>query len=159
MIGAIREKQDSVKMIHGNLIKISGKGLLITGPSGAGKTSCSLNLMKCGSRCIADDTVVLEKIGKRVINGRAHESTKGLLYLREKGIALISDYVEGSCIEDDANICLIAELDPEGASGEFGDMIWGFQDIMGVSIRRLRIHHHGGNEEVASILSEIVHRI
>ncbi len=50
--------------VHGVAMDVFGMGVLITGPSGVGKSECALELIERGHRLIADDIVILRRIGK-----------------------------------------------------------------------------------------------
>lgn len=51
--------------IHASAVAIGGRGLLIQGPPGSGKSALALALMGQGARLVADDRVIL-----RVADGR-----------------------------------------------------------------------------------------
>ena len=76
---------------HGNLIAIDGKGVLITGYSGSGKTLLALHLFR---RChiakikadwIADDQVMLDQRNNQLI-GSSPGSIRGKVEIRGFGI-------------------------------------------------------------------------
>jgi len=46
--------------VHGTAVAIDGRGVLIVGPSGSGKSDLALRLIDRGARLIADDQVELE---------------------------------------------------------------------------------------------------
>ena len=48
------------KQIHGTVIRFRGKGVLIMGKSGMGKSDLALRLLEKGARVVADDVVHLE---------------------------------------------------------------------------------------------------
>lgn len=45
--------------LHASCVAVDGRGVLVTGPSGSGKSSLSLALMAYGARLVADDRVTL----------------------------------------------------------------------------------------------------
>ena len=45
--------------LHATCVAVEGRGVLITGPSGSGKSSLALALMAHGARLVADDRVTL----------------------------------------------------------------------------------------------------
>lgn len=45
--------------LHATCVAIDGKGVLITGPSGSGKSSLALELMALGARLVADDRTIV----------------------------------------------------------------------------------------------------
>lgn len=62
-----------------------GRAVLILGPSGAGKSGLSLDLMALGFGLIADDRVILTKVGSTVI-AAAPDATKGMIEARGIGL-------------------------------------------------------------------------
>lgn len=77
---------------HGSLVILADRGVLITGPSGAGKTALALALVShctsCGrfARLVADDQVLLTAAGGRLV-GRAPPAIGGLAEARGLGPA------------------------------------------------------------------------
>ena len=70
--------------VHGTAIAWQGKGLLLLGPSGSGKSDLALRLLDSGAMLVADDLVGLEAVGGRLV-ARAPGSA-GLIELRGQGI-------------------------------------------------------------------------
>ena len=95
---------------HGTLININGKGVLLLGPSAAGKSDLALRLImppslfvseKNSAQLVADDQVeiVLETVNnQKKLYGQAPEALKGLLEVRHLGIKTF-DYLEKSPID------------------------------------------------------------
>ncbi|MCP5060198.1 MAG: hypothetical protein GY937_26155 [bacterium] len=52
--------------LHANCLFHDGRGFLLVGPSGAGKTTLSIALLRQGWRLVADDTLVLRRTGAAV---------------------------------------------------------------------------------------------
>lgn len=69
---------------HGTVVAWLGRGLLLKGPSGIGKSDLAVRLIEAGAELVADDLVRLEVIDNRVV-ARAAES-HGLIELRGQGI-------------------------------------------------------------------------
>lgn len=46
-------------LVHGTAVAIGGRGVLIVGPSGSGKSDLALRLIDRGAKLIADDQVML----------------------------------------------------------------------------------------------------
>jgi len=53
-------------MIHAAALERNGKGVMIPGMSGSGKTTCCISLMRAGYRCLSDDKPFLRDRGGRV---------------------------------------------------------------------------------------------
>jgi NAD(P)-dependent dehydrogenase (short-subunit alcohol dehydrogenase family) len=71
--------------IHASCVAIAGKGVLILGASGAGKSDLALRLIDEGAKLVADDRCeIFVRAGK--LCARAPASIAGLLELRGIGI-------------------------------------------------------------------------
>lgn len=86
-------------------VAIGGRGLLIEGASGSGKSSLALALIDRGAVLVADDGVVLSVRGGELW-AAPHVDTQGLLEVRNLGILRFSFLTE-------ARICLKLGLDRE----------------------------------------------
>jgi len=73
--------------IHASLAVVEGKGVLLRGKSGSGKSDLLLRLLENKKALlVADDVVELQKSGKKV-TGHAPLNLRGLLEVRGVGIA------------------------------------------------------------------------
>lgn len=72
--------------LHASAVALAGRGALILGPSGSGKSSLALELMALGAELVADDRVLIERRGAALV-ARPPESLAGLIEAR--GIGLI----------------------------------------------------------------------
>lgn len=88
---------------HASCVSVDGKGVLICGASGAGKSGLALELMGYGAQLVADDRTVLRRKGDK-IHASAPETIRGKIEARGIGI-LHADPVE------EAPIVLIVSLD------------------------------------------------
>lgn len=79
------EKLAPSKYIHGGLLSIYGKGVLIRGESGMGKSEIALELIKRGHILVADDRVDCYRIHNKII-GKAPELLEGMLEIRGIGV-------------------------------------------------------------------------
>ena len=72
--------------LHGSCVALSGRGVLILGPSGSGKSSLALQLMSLGCDLVSDDRTdvalqdgALEATAPEAIRGRIEARGMGLL--------------------------------------------------------------------------------
>jgi serine kinase of HPr protein (carbohydrate metabolism regulator) len=86
-------------------VSIKGRGLLIEGAPGSGKSSLALALIDRGAMLVGDDGVALAALNGRLFAGPA-SATVGLLEVRNVGLVPMP-YV------DRAAIALVIALDPE----------------------------------------------
>jgi serine kinase of HPr protein (carbohydrate metabolism regulator) len=74
------------QLIHATLVEINGKGVLLRGKSGVGKSDLALRLIeRKGAILVADDMVILASEEGRLI-GLAPDNLRGLLEVRGVGI-------------------------------------------------------------------------
>lgn len=85
-------------------VAINGRGLLIEGPPGSGKTSLALMLLDRGARLVGDDGVELQLRGGRLW-ASAVPNTAGMLEIRNVGI------VQLGCIEAPVSLRLVLSRD------------------------------------------------
>ena len=72
--------------LHASLVDVYGMGMLITGPSGIGKSECALDLVERGHRLVADDIVEIRKASEEVIIGRFRDVLQHNLEIRGVGV-------------------------------------------------------------------------
>jgi HPr kinase/phosphorylase len=88
--------------LHATCVAVDGKGLLILGPSGSGKSSLALQMMGLGARLVADDRVELDRRGDSLF-ATCPASLRGLIEARGLGILRADPLPE-------AQVILIADL-------------------------------------------------
>lgn len=71
--------------LHATCVALAGRGLLITGSTGQGKSALALQLMAYGAQLVADDLVYLQLLDGQVI-ARAPEPIRGLIEARYMGL-------------------------------------------------------------------------
>jgi HPr kinase/phosphorylase len=72
--------------IPATAVAVNGKGVLLRGPSGSGKSDLALRLIDRGAGLIADDIVAAEVISGKVVL-TPPDSIAGMLELRGAGLA------------------------------------------------------------------------
>jgi HPr kinase/phosphorylase len=72
-------------LIHAGCVALNGKGILLLGVSGAGKSDLALRLIHEGAALVADDRTLLTVRNKALI-ASAPASIKGLIEVRGLGI-------------------------------------------------------------------------
>lgn len=56
----------AMTLVHGSCVSIDGRGVLILGPSGSGKSDLSLCLMDAGAELVGDDQLEIERRGQQL---------------------------------------------------------------------------------------------
>ena len=85
-------------------VAINGRGLLIEGPPGAGKSALALALIDRGARLVGDDGVILAGDEDRLV-ASPHPRTRGLLEIRNLGVIRFEH-----C--EQATVALLLTFDP-----------------------------------------------
>lgn len=83
-------------VMHANAVALAGRALLITGPSGSGKSQLSLEMMACGADLVADDQVALSRDTHGIHVG-CPAPIRGRIEARNVGI-LNADAVQGAIL-------------------------------------------------------------
>ncbi len=76
--------------VHGCMVDVRGIGVLITGPSGIGKSEVSLGLVERGASLVADDLVHIRNISGDLI-ASPPKCSRGYIEIRGIGIANVTD--------------------------------------------------------------------
>ena len=127
--------------IGGVLMSVYGKGVLLTGESGMGKSETALELINKKHVLIADDRVDIEHV-HNTIYGHAPDIIKGLLEIRGIGIIDVEKMFGTSALGERAEIDLIINLVPYDSSYEYdriGDEQSEYTELLDVRIPTMTI--------------------
>jgi len=94
---------------HGVMVCINGKGVLITGNVGIGKSSLALELIRQGHQLIADDVVDVAK-ANNTLSACSPKMLQGLLHTRELGTINIKQQFGQHALLDFCSIDFVLEL-------------------------------------------------
>ena len=95
-----------METVRGTAVRVNGRGVLLRGPSGSGKSDLALRLIDRGGLLISDDYVATQGGAEQVFL-KPPEAIAGLIELRGAGLAKI-DYVS------EVPLVLVVELVPDG---------------------------------------------
>lgn len=98
------------KTVHGVLVNINGLGVLITGPSGIGKSECALCLILRGSRLVSDDNVIVRNDSPATLKGSAPRSIRHLMHFRDLGIVNIKETLGESAVLEHSPVDIVIRL-------------------------------------------------
>ncbi|NMM45808.1 hypothetical protein HH303_15030 [Rhodospirillaceae bacterium KN72] len=93
--------------IHATTVAIDDRGVLLTGPSGSGKSDLALRLIEAGAELVADDRTSIEESNGALL-ASAPAPLVGLLEVRGVGLIQLPH-------RDHVPVALVVDLDP--ASG------------------------------------------
>jgi serine kinase of HPr protein (carbohydrate metabolism regulator) len=157
LTGLLREKGRRQIMLHGVLIQLSGQGILMTGDSGIGKTSCSVDLVDRGGFWIADDAVILEGRGDALC-GRGHYRTRNLIAVRGRGILDARDLLGAGAVREETRVNLIIRfVRDSGKDGTTrGDEGSSILEIMGIPVLCRRLEAGDGPRQMSDQVMKAV---
>ena len=95
-----------MEIVHATAIEIDGKGVLLRGPSGSGKSDLALRLLEAGGVLIGDDRIALSVRDDFVV-ARVPETIAGKLEIRGLGIVQLPYQAE-------TRVTLVASLVERG---------------------------------------------
>ena len=95
----------SSETVHASTVATDGRAVLISGPSGSGKSDLTLRLLDRGFTLVSDDQTIVRRDGDRLI-ASAPPNIAGKIEIRGIGIVDI-DHIE------DVPIALLVELTSE----------------------------------------------
>jgi len=95
----------SSETIHASTVALDGRAVLITGPSGSGKSDLTLRLLDRGFVLVSDDQTIVKKTGTR-LTASAPPTIRGKLEIRGVGIVTMEQV-------DDQPVALVVELTSE----------------------------------------------
>ncbi|MBQ7889080.1 MAG: HPr(Ser) kinase/phosphatase [Erysipelotrichaceae bacterium] len=96
--------------LHGVLLSVYGKGVLIVGESGMGKSEIALELIRRGHVLVADDRVDVARIHNK-ITGHAPELLEGMLEIRGVGVIDVAKMFGGASLLEDTEVHLVIHLE------------------------------------------------
>ena len=98
----MNEARLSAETLHASTVAIEGRAVLITGPSGSGKSDLALRLLDRGFTLVSDDQTLVRRDGDRLV-ASAPPSIAGKLEVRGIGIVDIDN-------AGDVPVALLVEL-------------------------------------------------
>ena len=119
----LQEKINKRVTVHGVALEIQGRGILITGASGIGKTTAALQVMSEGYAWIADDLTVIKKnqSGQLMISG--HRKIKKYFHTGETGIMAVDHVLNAAQIKTRTALSAVIDVIRTDADDVFTQLI------------------------------------
>jgi serine kinase of HPr protein (carbohydrate metabolism regulator) len=102
--------------VHASCVAIGGRGVLISGPSGSGKSDLALRLIDRGAVLVSDDYTVLE-VREGIVFASPPETIAGRIEVRAVGI-VERPYAEGVPVALLVDLARPPERMPEPAAAQ-----------------------------------------
>lgn len=93
----------TAEILHASCVAVEGRGLLILGPSGTGKSSLALRLVSLGAALVSDDLTRVARGGDGLVASCPKAEFRGLIEARGLGL-LRAPWIES------ADIALVVDL-------------------------------------------------
>lgn len=147
---------------HGVLVDVFGVGVLVMGSAGVGKSETGLELIERGHRLVADDVVVLKRLGRNLLMGSASSNVAHHMEVRGLGIVDVELLFGAGSVRDEKRIDLVVRLErwTEETMVDRLGLDEKFANLLGVDVREFTIPVEPGRN--ISILVEVAalqHRI
>lgn len=111
----LEERLAASTAVHGILMDIHGLGVLIIGKSGIGKSENALDLILRGAKLVADDVVIIRKLGNNRLVGTGHDAIRHLMEIRGVGIINVKDMFGTMCVLEKREVEMVIELKEWGS--------------------------------------------
>lgn len=158
LMGLVREKIHQHILVHGVLLKMFGRGVLIQGESGSGKTAAGLMLARRGHVWIADDAIQIRKRQRKGLYAGGCKPTRDLIDLKRFGIQEARRLLAGCRMARGTTLHLILEMEYRDA--EMGRRVsksnQDVREIMGSQIPCIRIPSMRDDDFDLKIIEESV---
>ena len=98
-------------VVHGALVDVYGAGVLLTGPSGIGKSEIALDLIERGHRLVADDVVMVTRKGEGILMGAGTDLVKHFMEIRGLGLIDVRSMFGIRAIRYQKRVEIVVELE------------------------------------------------
>lgn len=118
IVSYLDERLAPMDCFHGVLLSMNGKGVMIRGESGIGKSEVALELVRRGHQLVADDRVDCYQVHNSIV-GRAPKLLEGLLEIRGVGIIDVARMYGANTTLPRANVDVVVELTPWDSNANY----------------------------------------
>lgn len=157
IVAFLDEELAENESLHGGLLSIYGKGVLIRGESGMGKSEIALELIKRGHLLVADDRVDCYRIHNKII-GKAPELLRDMLEIRGIGIINVARMFGVSSVLSKTEInfeVVLQEWDKDKDYDRVGIEEKKYENILGLEIPKIILPVREGRSMAVIIESAV----
>lgn len=142
--------------LHGSLADVYGVGLLFIGRSGIGKSECVLDLVERGHRLVADDLVMVQRLGQEVLIGRGHQNAQHFMEIRGVGLIDIAALFGIRAVRQQKRIEVVVQLEDWDAASVYDRTGLEQQEteILGVKLPKVVVPLNPGKN--ITVIAEVV---
>ena len=126
----LREKFQETVFVHGVLLEAEGKGVLITGASGIGKTTAALETAARAYYWVADDIAVIKKNKHGELIAAGHKKISSYLHTNATGIMPVANLLNPVRIKKRTKLAAVVEVE-RNVQNNAPFIIKGEKDILG----------------------------
>lgn len=145
-------------VLHGVFVELFDVGVLITGPSGVGKSELALELLSRGHRLVADDAVICRLGPGDGLIGECPELLKGFLEVRGLGVVNVERIYGQHSVVGARAMELVIELGAPDTIGTPEERVGGRRrlcrvlgrDLHSIALRAGPQHHPAALAEAAA---------
>lgn len=122
------------------MLEVCGSGVLLTGPSGIGKSEAALGLLDRGHRLIADDSICIMS-GPDGLRGICPPLLRGRLALRDLGVLEVARLFGAAAWAESCTLDFVIALEPAAAAVPAGELAprLDHEQLLGHALPRLRL--------------------
>jgi serine kinase of HPr protein (carbohydrate metabolism regulator) len=106
----LREKLQEAIYFHGTVFETQGKGILITGASGVGKSTAVLNYIRKNNYWVADDFALVSKNKKGELVAQGHKKIRNLVHTSKTGIISVHKLLNPDHIKKQTRLSAVIEV-------------------------------------------------
>jgi serine kinase of HPr protein (carbohydrate metabolism regulator) len=134
----IREKYQENILVHGVILEVKGKGILITGASGIGKTTAALMLVAKDDYWVADDVAVVKRNKKGELIAGGHRKISRFIHVETTGIVPVVNLLKPDRIKVHTKLAAIIKIEKKSIRDI--QMTKGETKILGIKLTCLHIN-------------------
>lgn len=129
----LHEKFQETVFVHGVLLEAEGKGILITGASGIGKTTAALKTAAAKYYWLADDVAVIKKNKRGELIAAGHKKISNYLHTEATGIIPVADLLEPEQIKKSTKLAAVVEIE-KSTENDSPAITQGTKNILGTKL-------------------------